>query len=165
MGNWEVPKTHIWSKLLAFLAVQNSSIGGRVTDSTFTFDIQRATPETCDLWDTWSEWWGNMTWPTFWQSPPTHPPNLPTSELHPSSRPFDAPSSPHLGTGSEFGSFTFWFYQCWSVSKAPPWWRYLKKKPIKVWNMWNVTILKMGRIANRFVKKGPIRCLTNIDLR
>ena len=23
--------------------------------------------ETCDLWDIWSEWWGNMTWPTFWQ--------------------------------------------------------------------------------------------------
>ena len=34
---------------------------------TFTFDIQRATLETCDLWDIWSEWWGNMTSPTFWQ--------------------------------------------------------------------------------------------------
>ena len=36
-----------------FLAVQNSSIGDLVThsltDTTFTFDIQRATPETSDL--------------------------------------------------------------------------------------------------------------------
>ena len=22
------------------------------------------TLETCDFWDIWSEWWGNMTWPT-----------------------------------------------------------------------------------------------------
>ena len=29
---------------------------------TFTFDIQRATLETCDLWDIWSEWWVDMTW-------------------------------------------------------------------------------------------------------
>ena len=27
----------------------------------FDFDIQRATLETCDLWDIWSEWWGDMT--------------------------------------------------------------------------------------------------------
>ena len=33
------------------------------TQSTFTFDIQRATQETCNLWDIWSEWWGDMTWP------------------------------------------------------------------------------------------------------
>ena len=25
---------------------------------------QRAILETCDLWDIWSEWWGDMTWPT-----------------------------------------------------------------------------------------------------
>ena len=30
----------------------------------FYFGTQRATLETCDLW---SEWWGDMTWPTFWQ--------------------------------------------------------------------------------------------------
>ena len=51
---------------LSFLAVQNSSIGDLVTDwlthSTFTFDIQRTTLETCDLWDIWSEWWGDMNW-------------------------------------------------------------------------------------------------------
>ena len=29
---------------------------------TFTFDIQRAILETCDHWDIWSEWWGDMTW-------------------------------------------------------------------------------------------------------
>ena len=38
-----------------------------LTHSIFTFDLQRATLETCDLWDILSEWWGNMTWPTFWQ--------------------------------------------------------------------------------------------------
>ena len=52
--------------LFIFLAVQNSSIGDLVTDSlthsTFTFDLQRATQETRDLWDIWSEWWGDMTW-------------------------------------------------------------------------------------------------------
>ena len=54
---------------LSFLAVQNSSIGDLVTDwlthSTFTFDIQRTTLETCDLWNIWSEWWGDMTWDFF----------------------------------------------------------------------------------------------------
>ena len=33
----------------------------------FDFDMQRATQETCDLWDIWSEWWGKMTWDNFWQ--------------------------------------------------------------------------------------------------
>ena len=36
-----------------------------VSQGTFTFDIQRATLKTCDLWDTWSDWWGNMTWQAF----------------------------------------------------------------------------------------------------
>ena len=30
---------------------------------TLLLDIQRATLETCDLWDIWSEWWEDMTWP------------------------------------------------------------------------------------------------------
>ena len=65
------------SKGYHFLAVQNSSLGdlvthsplGLVTHATFTFDIQRATLETYDLWDIWSEWQGNMSWPwpTLWQ--------------------------------------------------------------------------------------------------
>ena len=54
-------------KLNDFLAVQNSSLGDLVTDwlthsltnSTFTFKIQRATQEACDLWYIWSEWWGD----------------------------------------------------------------------------------------------------------
>ena len=29
----------------------------------FTNWHYRVTLETCDLWDIWSEWWGNMTWP------------------------------------------------------------------------------------------------------
>jgi len=32
--------------------------------NTFWEHLQRATLETCDLWDIWSEWWGDMTWPT-----------------------------------------------------------------------------------------------------
>ena len=36
-----------------------------VTD--FYFWHYRMALETCDLWDIWSEWWRNMTWPTFWQ--------------------------------------------------------------------------------------------------
>ena len=30
---------------------------------TFTFDTHQATLETCYLWNIWSEWWGDMTWP------------------------------------------------------------------------------------------------------
>ena len=58
--------------LTLFLAVQNSSIGDLVTNSlthslthgTLLIDIQRATQETFDLWDIWSQWWEDMTWPT-----------------------------------------------------------------------------------------------------
>ena len=32
-----------------------------LTDRTLLIDIQRVTLETCDLWDIWSEWWGDMT--------------------------------------------------------------------------------------------------------
>ena len=31
--------------------------------NTFRELHQRAILETCDLWDIWSEWWGDMTWP------------------------------------------------------------------------------------------------------
>ena len=31
--------------------------------NTFRKLHQRAVLETCDLWDIWSEWWGDMTWP------------------------------------------------------------------------------------------------------
>ena len=31
---------------------------------TFREHLQRAIFETFELWDIWSEWWGNMTWPT-----------------------------------------------------------------------------------------------------
>ena len=30
---------------------------------TFWEHLLRAILETCDLWDIWSEWWGDMTWP------------------------------------------------------------------------------------------------------
>ena len=60
-----------WIKnIFIFLAVQNSSLGDLVTESLthsltvpFTFEIQRATQETCDLWDIWSEWCRYVTWP------------------------------------------------------------------------------------------------------
>ena len=32
--------------------------------NTFREPLQRAIIETCELWDIWSEWWGDMTWPT-----------------------------------------------------------------------------------------------------
>ena len=32
--------------------------------NTFRKHLQRATLETCELWDIWPEWWGDMTWPT-----------------------------------------------------------------------------------------------------
>ena len=31
--------------------------------NTFREHLQGAILETCDLWDTWSEWWGDRTWP------------------------------------------------------------------------------------------------------
>ena len=51
-----------------FLAVQNSSIGDLVTHSLshsgyFYFWHYRVTLETCDLWYSWTEWWGDIAWP------------------------------------------------------------------------------------------------------
>ena len=34
------------------------------TTNTFREHLQGAILGTCDLWDTWSEWWENMTWKT-----------------------------------------------------------------------------------------------------
>ena len=31
--------------------------------NTFREHLQRAILETCDLWDIWSDWWGDMNWP------------------------------------------------------------------------------------------------------
>ena len=87
---WYSPPVTIiqgFSTLFMFLAVQNSSIGDLVTDwlsewVTFWFWHYRVTLETCDLWDIWSEWWGDLIWP---QNRPTYylptylPANLPTS--------------------------------------------------------------------------------------
>ena len=39
------------------------SLTQSLTHSTLLIDIQRATLETCDLWDIWSKWWGHITWP------------------------------------------------------------------------------------------------------
>ena len=48
--------------------------------NTFRELHQRAILETCDLWDIWSEWWGDMTWPKKIYLPTC----LPTSTyLHP----------------------------------------------------------------------------------
>ena len=36
----------------------------RTKTNAFREHLQRVALETCDLWDIWSEWWGDMTWPT-----------------------------------------------------------------------------------------------------
>ena len=50
-----------------FSCPADSSIGDFVThwltEWPFKTHTNRVTLETCDLWDIWSEWWGNMTWP------------------------------------------------------------------------------------------------------
>ena len=48
-----------------------------LTDGTFTFDIHRATPETCDLFNIWSESLGDMTWPKNTYQPTDQPTFLP----------------------------------------------------------------------------------------
>ena len=46
--------------------------------ASFTEHPQGAILKTCDLWDIWSEWWGDMTWPKIY--PATNiPTQLPTS--------------------------------------------------------------------------------------
>ena len=41
----------------------NTKTKTMTTTNTFREHLQRAIPETCDLWDIWSEWWGDITWP------------------------------------------------------------------------------------------------------
>ena len=60
--------------------------------NTFWEHVQRVTLETCDLWDIWSEWWGDMIWLTkrWWLTllTPAHPnslksPKWPKSSISP----------------------------------------------------------------------------------
>ena len=46
--------------------------------SDFWFWQFRVILETCNLWDIWSEWWGDMTWP---KNLPTHIPTYPPTYL------------------------------------------------------------------------------------
>ena len=39
------------------------SLSHSLTQGTLLIDIQRATQETCDLWDIWLERWGDTNWP------------------------------------------------------------------------------------------------------
>ena len=60
-------KDHTFPEIF-FSCPEQLNIGDLVTNSlteslTFTFAIQRAILETCDLWDICSEWWEDMTWP------------------------------------------------------------------------------------------------------
>ena len=67
--------------LYFFLAVRNSSIGDLVPWSVCPLESSqhyRVTPETCDLWDIWSEWWGDMTWLKKTYLPTYIPNHLPT---------------------------------------------------------------------------------------
>ena len=55
--------------LRQFLAVQTVSetalyLSLSLSTRTFYFLTFRVILEHCDLWDIWSEWWGDMTWPT-----------------------------------------------------------------------------------------------------
>ena len=34
-----------------------------VTHGILLIDIQKVTQLTCDLWEIWSDWWGDITWP------------------------------------------------------------------------------------------------------
>ena len=52
-----------------FSCPADSSIGDLVTHSLTDWDTfwkhnNRMTLQTCEVWDIWSEWWGDMTWPT-----------------------------------------------------------------------------------------------------
>ena len=69
-------------KFVSSLAVQNSSIGDLVTDwlSDFLFWHYRVTLETCDLWDIWSEWWGDLILPPTYLLPTYLPTYLPVLE-------------------------------------------------------------------------------------
>ena len=64
----EVPES-IFGSVVPFLADQNRSIGDLVPWSVRLLPLSefsqhyRVTPETFDLWDIWSEWGGDMTWP------------------------------------------------------------------------------------------------------
>ena len=67
---------------IIFFAVQNSSIGDLVpwsvpwlgTTNNQSSQQYRVTLETCDLWDIWSEWWGDTTWPKKTYIVHTYPP-------------------------------------------------------------------------------------------
>ena len=60
------------------------SLSCSLTPTPFTFWHSRAILETYDLWDIWSEWWGDMTWPK--KYPPTYLPTyLPLLENTPGS--------------------------------------------------------------------------------
>ena len=61
MLHLELPQ---WPTLFCIARVARCNF---LESGTSTFDKQRAILETCDFWDSWSEWWGNMTWPTIWQ--------------------------------------------------------------------------------------------------
>ena len=69
---WPLPIVYVSSSLelqISFLAVQTVFetalyLPLSLSTRTFYFLTFRVTLEHCDLWDIWSEWWGDMTWPT-----------------------------------------------------------------------------------------------------
>ena len=47
-----------------FVFLSNTNTKTMTKTNAFRKQLQRAILETCDLWDIWSKWWGDMTWPT-----------------------------------------------------------------------------------------------------
>ena len=45
------------------MVMKNTKTKTMTMTNTFREHLQRAILETCDLWDIWSEWWEDLTWP------------------------------------------------------------------------------------------------------
>ena len=115
---------------------------------TLLIDIQRATLETCDLWDIWSKWWGDMTWP---KDLPTHlPVHLPSicdsrdlfSTCSPLSQPFLNFFSIFLNF---FSQLFFWtFSQLFSTCDLWHLRHWLKYWQLRTWNHDNLCYLTIN---------------------
>ena len=54
-------KTHWWKVIQRWKTKTKTKAKTMTKTITFKEHLQRAIPETCFLWDIWSEWWGDMT--------------------------------------------------------------------------------------------------------
>ena len=70
-------RTRVRSLVMLVTNSMTHSLTDSLTHGTFTFDIHRVTPETCDLWNISSESLGDMTWPKNSYQPTDKPTYLP----------------------------------------------------------------------------------------